>query len=115
MPTIAIDWDDTLVGCKKYGTPGEWLPGAQNALRALLRSGRDVIVHSCRANFAAGEREIFNKLYDGGFGNDLQKGRLSVWCDEGKPLAMVYLDDRALRFEGDWTDLVLTLKEMTRR
>ena len=115
MSTIAIDWDDTLVGYKKHGEPKEWLPGAQEALRALLKSGRDVVIHSCRANWAEGLEEIHAKITsDPYFARRVAAGQLDIRQGEGKPLAMVYVDDRGFNFAGDWTDLVPRLKELSR-
>lgn len=98
MPTVAIDWDDTLVGYKKYGEPGAWLPGAPRLLRKLRSEGYAVTINSCRANWPEGRVEIETKLATIGLG---LSSRLKI--AEGKPLAVVYVDDRAFRFRGDWT------------
>lgn len=87
---VSFDWDGTLVDGNQ-----EWLPGAKEALRLAERK-RGAFVHSCRANFPAGERQIRSKLDDAGF------TRIRV---VGKPEASVYVDDLALRFEGDWESL----------
>lgn len=85
---LACDWDHTLYA------DDDWLPGAKQALKALKRRGHTVIVHSCRASYPAGEQFIRDTLKVAGFGFDVTAV---------KPTADVYLDDRALRFEGDWT------------
>ena len=89
---VAVDWDGTLVDDRQ-----EWLPGALDALRRLVRAGYTVIVFSCRAGWPEGLQEIRGKL---------EADRLQRWVfvAEGavKPSADVYVDDRAVRFEGDW-------------
>lgn len=108
MSTIALDWDLTLVDEQQ-----EWLVGAQEALRALLRSGYTVWVHTCRANYTAGQELVTSKLVAGGFEGWLRSGDLELWLGEGKPNADIYVDDRALRFEG-WNDLVPTIRKHLR-
>ena len=105
--SIACDWDGVLVDDKQ-----EWLPGALEGLRALLKSGRMVTIHSCRMNWPEGRAQINDKLHAHGFTKDLLSGRMRLWAGEGKPIATVYLDDRGYRFET-WDHLVHTLKEMT--
>lgn len=89
--TVATDWDGTLVDTKTQ----EWLPGALDALKTLLREGHRVIVHTCRANWPEGRSSIEGKLESIGLRPAGRK--LSV---VGKPLADVYVDDRAVRFAG---------------
>lgn len=99
MPSVAIDWDDTLVGYKKYGTPKEWLPGAVDALRRFRRQGYDIVIHSCRANWPEGREEIRAKLASIKFH---ESSRLVI---AEKPLAVAYIDDRAVAFDGDWSKI----------
>lgn len=115
--TLCIDWDDTLVSYKRFGdleNPGTWLDGAPEALRALLKSGRQVVIHSCRANWDQGRETIYTKLLEAGLERWIRSGDLDIWLGEGKPLGLVYVDDRGFRFPGSWTDLVPELKALTR-
>lgn len=109
LPTIAIDWDDTLVDHETQ----EWLEGAQEALRALLKSGFTVWIHSCRANYQAGQELVVSKLLASGFERWIRSGDLELWLGEGKPLAAIYIDDRALRFE-DWNNLIPDIRRFAR-
>lgn len=89
--TICVDWDDTLVDVKTK----QWLPDASLALRNLLATNK-VIIHSCRASWPEGLAEITTALHEA-----------SLWPHPflsivAKPNADVYVDDKALRFEGDW-------------
>lgn len=100
-PTLAVDWDGVLVHAKTQ----EWLLGAREALRALLQSGFTVFIHTCRANYTAGQEMVTAKLLEAGFERWLRSGDLEMWMGEGKPNAACYIDDRAISFEG-WADLV---------
>lgn len=59
---VAIDLDGTLAEWPKgpmlpYGVKagvGEWIDGAEAALRELLRDGHRVVVHSCRTTWEDG-------------------------------------------------------------
>ena len=101
-PTILFDWDDTLVGWKKYGEKGEWLDGAQDVLLALRRT-HDLGIHSCRASWDGGREEIRVKLAEIGLVLPIYE----------KPLAHLYVDDRGFRFDGDYSDLLPTLRRLS--
>ena len=88
---ISFDWDDCLVDSHSQ----EWLPGAKEALRLAERK-RGAFVHSCRANFAAGKAQIRRSLDEAGFAH------IHI---EPKPTASLYVDNLALRYEGDWESL----------
>jgi len=87
---VSFDWDHCLVDENQ-----EWNEGAKEALRLAERK-RGAFIHSCRANYAAGERQIRDKLDESGFTNIPIKA---------KPTASVYVDNLALRYEGDWESL----------
>lgn len=101
MRTVCVDWDDTLVDAKTQ----EWLPGAQEALAQLLTQFRQVIVYTAHANwpegFAAVEAKLEQAVAKPWHSASITDDRLSV---QPKPLADVYIDDRAVRFGGDWTE-----------
>ena len=96
MARIAIDWDGVLVNPRTQ----EWLDGSLNALRAILMK-HEVVVHSCRANWPEGHHQIHTKL-----AMENLAGRVDIHRNPGKPDADVYLDDRALRFTGDWNEVL---------
>jgi hypothetical protein len=96
--TVAVDFDGTLV------RDGVWVPGAADAVRELWRRDALVVVHTCRANRPDGLEVVQRALADLGVPPVGPRGgrRLHVHADVGKPHADVYVDDKALRFDGDW-------------
>lgn len=61
--TLVVDYDDTLVGYRRFGAGGVWLPGAADGLRTLLGEGYAVTVASCRVTWGPeGLTQIVEKL-----------------------------------------------------
>lgn len=122
---------------------GEWIPGAAFAVRRLREAGHRVILHTCRATWAAGgdTRACGAFLRSGGFvpfvvsSSELERGErwrlmrddgvverqpymqdvacedvkaVGIWLGVGKPIAHVYVDDRAAVFSLDdgWDPLL---------
>lgn len=89
---VAVDWDDTLVDAKTQ----QWLPGAEQALQRLLGQFGTVIIHTSRASWPAGRNQIETKLGET-VSQAIIGSRVTI---EPKPLADVYIDDKAVRFDG---------------
>ncbi len=91
---ICIDWDGVLRG--KDRLP---LPGALEAVEAIVQEGIDVVIFSCVPN-----REMiidWLEKYDFPYSD----------VTNIKPVAELYIDDRGLHHK-DWTS---TLKEINKR
>lgn len=108
---IAIDLDGTLTSWERGPSHqgngiGPWLPGAREAIRAMLDAGHHVIVHTCRATWEAGGSYagVRHFLDSHGFED------VEVWHDVGKPIAHVYIDDRAIPFQGEWGEVMMLLR-----
>ncbi|MEN6546045.1 MAG: HAD family hydrolase [Armatimonadia bacterium] len=96
---VAIDLDGTLLeNLREYKrfTFGAPMPGAREAVAALRAAGRKVLVHTARwpdeRDAVAAHLEAHGIDVDG------------VLC--GKPTALAYVDDKALRFDGDWQQVL---------
>lgn len=94
--TIAVDFDGVLHDPYRR-RPGSRLgapvDGAQESMARLRRRGHHLIVHTCRP---VGDVRVRNQLLEWGRAEGIG------WHDltNAKPLADVYLDDRAVRFEN---------------
>lgn len=98
--TICLDFDGVVhsyrSGWQGAGSiPDPPIHGTDKAI-ARLRQDYEVVIHSARCATAAGREAIARWL---------AKHHIEVdaIC-EHKPPAMVYIDDRAIRFEGSWAD-----------
>ncbi len=104
--TIAVDFDGVIHAYSKgwnggaiYDPP---VPGTREALQALKDKGWKIYIFSTRTN------KMFRKKDE-----EDQEVAMKRWLAEhqipfdkiwtfGKPMADVYLDDRAIGFRGDW-------------
>lgn len=94
---IAVDFDHTLVNGEQP------LPGAKEAMRALRDAKHKIIIHSC--NDDEWIRRVLNN-------NDIPYNY--IWTEKGKPIAHAYIDDRAIRYTGDWTVTTQQISELAR-
>lgn len=107
-PLIAIDLDGTLIEQRWWPQLGPLKPGAVKYVTMLLRDN-DVTIFTARINKLDldGKRrsqeevdqEIQNirELLDS---NGLQEVEIHV--TKGKPSALLFIDDRAICFDGSW-------------
>jgi hypothetical protein len=105
--TVCLDFDGVLHSYRSGWCGAEIIPdppihGTREAV-ARLRQQYRVVVHSSRCHTAEGRRAVENWL---------QKHEITVdeVC-EHKPPALVYVDDRAVRFRGNWDDLCMEIRE----
>ena len=102
---IVVDLDGTICPVKQAGQSYAELlplPGAAERLRQLRSAGHEVIIQTAR-NMATCESNVGRVMKNiGGLTLDWLK-RHEIEYDEiyfGKPNASVYIDDRAIRFDG---------------
>lgn len=100
MKTISIDFDgvihDYSAGWTGYVPQGEPVPCAREFVRWCLSMGYEVVVSTCRAYTQIGRLAVREWLEGHGFPVE----RMQITCE--KPHADWYVDDRAIRFEGDF-------------
>ncbi len=112
---IAVDFDGVLHGYSQgwgdgtiYDPP---VPGAAEAMKKLKEAGHTLYIFSTRTN------PIFRKKKEDSVD---QKKLMEEWMKEhnipfdkvwtfGKPMADLFIDDRAVGFRGKWED---TLQEV---
>lgn len=112
MKVYAVDWDG-CVAVEAWPGLGEWLPGATEALLRLCEKGT-VLIHTCRVapvepdgvtwrdpdHVGREIRAIRKKLNLAGL------HQVQIWTKPWKPRANYYVDDRALKFDGDWAAIL---------
>lgn len=112
-PRIAVDWDGTCVPFAWPDRPGEWLPGAVEALKRLDEVF-EVVIHSCRVaavefdtddvprdpEIVAAEIAYIKAMLE-----SIGLDHVEVWTRPYKPPAVAYVDDRAINF-SEWERVI---------
>jgi len=106
---IAIDFDGVLRKSNRYDKTsfGEPSDGASNATKKIKDLGYDIIIHTCR-----GEHE-HDEIAEWCEENDIKFDYINhspinrtLKLAKNKPNADYYIDDKAIRFEGDWESVL---------
>lgn len=95
--TICIDFDGVIAEhSDTHEMPTEVITGAKEGLNWLKKHGWTIIIFTCRED--DNELQEFLNKFDFPYDHiNCQPGKLGP-----KPLADIYLDDRAIEFDGDW-------------
>jgi len=105
-----IDFDGTL--CKfAFPDVGPIEPDVQQALETLKSAGYIIKIHSCRTA-TYWNREDEREQHISLIKNFISKNNLP--CDEiilsmDKPIAEVYIDDRAITYKNNWLEIARRL------
>ena len=103
MKTVAVDFDGVLheySGWRGVDAFGDPLPGAKDFLKALRAKGYKIVIHSTRGYDAILEWFKKHKMLDS--------------IDEianQKPKAHAYVDDRAVRFNGKYDEVLEKIED----
>ncbi len=107
MKTVCFDFDG-VIHSYKSGWKGETVipdppvEGIAEAIREIRASGYAVVIHSSRCNTQDGCVAVVDYMSNNGIEFD------SV--SSGKPPAIVYIDDRAICFDGEPAGLLGKIK-----
>lgn len=107
-PTVCLDFDGTLHSYTAWIAPhvvnGPPTPGAREAVQELVLAGYRIVICSARASSPSG------------------KSAIQAWCvmhaipvddiTSEKPTAVCYVDDRGIRFEGNWAHVLMEIRRL---
>ena len=112
-PRLSLDFDGTLV-TETWPEIGDWLPGAEKALKTLAKHYEIVIFTLRVAPVLQDEKTVHRdaqkqveaikaKLASIGLGD------IEVWQRPYKPPCKYFVDDRNVEFSGNWPKVVRKL------
>lgn len=119
--TIAVDFDGVLHGYGRgwqdgtiYDAP---VAGAAEAMRRLMDMGYETVVYTTRAlpRTVNGEQQPCQAEAVEAYLREHGIPFTRVHREPGKPLCKLFIDDNALRFEGDWNAAVGQAVEILNR
>lgn len=107
--TICIDFDGVINsyenGFQGKGKFDDPVPGCAEAIQNLKQAGHTIIIHTCRTEV----HDIRNYLLDHNIPFDyfnFNPENREFDLNATKPLADIYIDDKALNFGGSWKGMV---------
>jgi len=109
-----IDFDGTL--CKfAFPDVGPIEPNVKVALETLQQAGYTIKIHSCRTatywNREDERRVHIQLIQDFMKQHELPYDELIMSITMDKPIADVYIDDRAIRYENNWLEIAKRLEK----
>jgi hypothetical protein len=109
---IAVDFDGVInsytSGWKGPTETDEPVLSAAESLHTLYQRGYKIIIFSTRANTSEGADTIREYLRNHAENNEFAE---AVEITDKKPIADVYIDDRAISFTGDWEETLKQIEE----
>lgn len=110
IKTIAFDFDGVLAqydGWKGYQHLGKPIEGMREVLQQLKSDGWKILIYTTRGNAEIAEwcKKYYMPVDYINMNPEIQ-GK-----NPGKPIASIYVDDRAIRFTGDVKKLIEDIRE----
>ena len=102
---ICIDFDGVVVDYARYPQIGDVIYESIAVIRELLQSGHEVWIFSARP-----AEQIWHWFFSTPFLEDIVKNP-NFHVTNTKVPAPVYIDDRAIRFEGNWDKVLAQLEQ----
>jgi len=110
---IAIDFDGTIADDSNFPIIGNMLPNAKEVITELSKTYK-IVINSCRTSKMFNDhpkrntmvKDMIKWLDD----NKIPYDRINMG-DEGKVVATLHIDNRALRFNGDWKQTLEDIKK----
>ena len=99
---IALDYDGTLVEDVHPRTDGKATKGAKEFTEKIKREGWEILITTCRPDWE--RKELESNLRKQGIAFDY------IFFYQ-KPGVSFFVDDKAVRFEGDWNDIYSFIKK----
>ena len=107
---LAIDFDDTIATNDRWPDIGPPKEGVREALTQLIQKF-EIIVYTCRTNLTSDYRDYSIEQIESFMAeHDIPYDRLDLGL-EGKVFADFYIDDKAIAFEDNWSEIVEGLSE----
>ncbi len=110
--TIICDFDGTIAEWGKYPEPGSPTSRVKESLQELKDMGFEILISSCRTSNEMSKHPIDKEIEKRRIEEYLLKHEIPY--DEvlktDKPIATFYIDDRAIRFNGNWQEVLEQIK-----
>jgi len=107
---LAVDFDDTIAANDRWPDIGAPKEGVREALIRLSEK-YEIIIYTCRTNLSSHHREYSIKsIKEYMEVHQIPYDRLDLGL-EGKVYADFYIDDKAVAFEDNWSELAEALTE----
>ncbi len=107
MKTICIDFDGVIYPNMRYAGTAilneKPIEKAKESLKKLSEQYK-IIIHSSRFNDDNGYKAVLEWL---------EKYEFNYEVSRYKPTAHIYLDDRGVRFDGDWNKAIEDIENFT--
>lgn len=111
---VVIDFDETITHSNQYPFTGEPAEGVKEALTEFREMGYAIHILSCRTGHELRKHSI-DRLEEVKVMTAFMEDNsipFDVILNEFKPMANVYIDDRAVGHRGDWKQTVKEFKEL---